>query len=45
MEIIDHYNYSNVSIEHKRAKVIDTFQNDYRDALNNFREEFFDSKY
>ena len=45
MEIIDHYNYNNVNIEHKRTKVIDTFPSDYRNALNNFREEYFDSKY
>ena len=44
-ETIDHYNYSNLNIEHKRTKMVDRFSRNYRNALNNFREEYFNSTY
>ena len=44
-ETIDHYNYSNLNIEHKRTKMVDRFSRNYRNALNNFREEYFNSTF
>ena len=43
--ITDLYISNDKVIEHKRTKVIDRFPREYRNALNNFREEYFNSKY
>ena len=42
-EISDHYKYNNLDIEHKRIRVIDQLDKTYRNALNNFREQYFNS--
>ena len=42
-ETIDHYNYNNLNIEHRRTKIIDRFSREMRNGLNNFREEYFNS--
>ena len=44
-EIIDHYNYNGLNIEHKRTKVIDRYPRAMRNGLNNIREEYFNSSF
>ena len=44
-EIIDHFNYNGLDIEHKRTRVIDRFPRNFREALKNIREEYFNSSY
>ena len=39
----DYYNYNNKNVEHKRTKVVDRFIKEFRNALNNFREEYFNT--
>ena len=42
-ETTDYYNYNNLSIEHKRTKVYDFIDKEFRNGMNNFREEYFNS--
>ena len=41
--ITDHYEYNNLNIEHIRTKVVDRFPREFRNALDNFREEYINS--
>ena len=42
-ETTDHYNYNNLDIEHKRTKMIERFSTAWKNYLNTFREEYFNS--
>ena len=42
-EVIDYYNYNDIKVEHKRSNIVDMFEPFWRDAINNFREEYKDS--
>ena len=39
-EVIDHYNYNGLSIEHKRNEAVDLLDFYYRTLLRDFREEY-----
>ena len=41
--VTDHYSYNNLEIEHNRSNIFDLVNPSYRDAFNNFRDEFKDS--
>ena len=42
-ETTDHYNYNDLDIEHKRTKMIERFPRVWKNYLNTFREEYFNS--
>ena len=45
-EETDHYNYDGLNIEHKRSKpFLEIFTKSEREAINNFRKEYINSKF